>query len=91
MKSIAMIPLLLSLAAGPALASTSAATTAVDRSVRVTGDRMTSALNLLEAKGYATFTGFKPEGDRFVATVSQGNRQFPVSIDPDSGQVTPQG
>jgi hypothetical protein len=85
-----LIPLLLSLAAGPALASTSAATTAVDHAVRMTGGRMTSALNLLEAKGYASFTGFKPDGDHYVATVTEGNRQFAVSIDPDSGQVMPQ-
>jgi hypothetical protein len=55
------------------------------------GDRMTAALNLLEAKGYGGFTGFKQSGKDFAATVNQNGQHFTVTVDPDSGQVTRQG
>ena len=53
--------------------------------------RMTDALNLLEAKGYGDFSGFRPEGKNFAATVSQDGKSFTVIIDPDSGRITRQG
>ena len=87
----AVIPLFLGVVAAPALASAAIGTTAVDRSTRSLGDQMSTALNLLEAKGYARFSGFKAEGNHFVARVSQDGGQFDVDIDPESGQVTRAG
>ena len=55
------------------------------------GDRMTAALNLLEAKGYGGFSDFKPSGKDFAATANENGRHFTVTVDPDSGQVTRQG
>jgi hypothetical protein len=55
------------------------------------GDRMTAALNLLEAKGYGGFSDFKQNGKDFAATVNQNGQHFTVTVDPDSGQVTRQG
>lgn len=40
------------------------------------GDRMTSALNLLEANGYTNFTNFKSNGTGYTATVSQNGPQL---------------
>ncbi len=91
MKRVTMIIALLSLGTGPALAATPVGTTAVDHRARAEGDRMTTALNLLEAKGYASFTGFKADGDHYTAAVMQNGRSFTVSINPDNGQVTQQG
>ncbi len=81
------------LALGPAsaFAVTMPGTTAVDGLTRHEGDRMTAALNLLEAKGDASFTNFAASGNGFSAIVSQNGRSFRVSIDPDRGQVTPLG
>jgi len=79
----------LGLSAGSALAATG--TTAVDRQIRSEGDRMTKALNLLEAKGDASFTNFRADGNAYRATVSQNGRSFDVRVDPMSGQVTPVG
>ena len=55
--------------------------------------RMTHALNLLEAKGYADFHDFKPDGKNFDATVTRADKhkQMSVKIDPDNDQVTVQG
>lgn len=53
--------------------------------------RMTAALNILEAQGYGDFTGFRPDGQDYAATVSQNGHRFTVLIDPDSGHVTRQG
>ena len=53
--------------------------------------RMTSALNLLEAKGYGSFNDFKRDGKDFTATVMKNGHSQTVRIDPDSGQVTNQG
>jgi hypothetical protein len=56
-----------------------------------TAQRMTSALNLLEAKGYASFNDFKPAGKDFTAMVKKNGHDTTVHIDPDSGQITTQG
>jgi hypothetical protein len=53
--------------------------------------RITRALNTLEANGYGNFTNFQPSGNGFTATVSKDGRQMNVMVDPDSGQVRPQG
>lgn len=53
-------------------------------------ERMTDALNLLEAKGYGDFSDFRQDGKNFAATVSQGGRRFTVVIDPDSNRITRQ-
>ncbi|HUC67122.1 MAG TPA: hypothetical protein VMA53_16905 [Stellaceae bacterium] len=58
---------------------------------RAFGDRMTAALNLLEAKGYGAFSDFKQNGNDFAATVTENGQHFAVTVDPDSGQVTRQG
>jgi hypothetical protein len=58
---------------------------------KAAGDRMTAALNLLEAKGYGGFSDFKPSGKDFAATVNENGQHFTVTVDPDSGQVTRQG
>jgi hypothetical protein len=58
---------------------------------RAAGDRMTAALNLLEAKGDGAFTDFKQSGKDFVATVTENGQHVRVTVDPDSGQVTRQG
>ena len=54
------------------------------------GDRATTALNLLEANGYTSFSNFQPAGHDFQATVIRDGRPTVVTIDPDSGQITPQ-
>lgn len=91
MKAMIMLVAAMNLGAGPVLASTSIGTTAVDHTVRSEGDRMTTALNLLEAKGYDSFTGFKTDGNHYVAMVTKGTHRFGVSVNPDSGRVTRQG
>lgn len=48
----------------------------------------TRALNLLEAKGYGDFTNFHRAGSDYAATVSQNGQSFPVTINPESGQIT---
>jgi hypothetical protein len=53
--------------------------------------RITRALNALEASGYGNFTNFQPSGNGFTATVNKDGRQMNVMVDPDSGQVRPQG
>jgi len=54
-------------------------------------NRMTSALNLLEAKGYGSFNDFKRDGKDFTATVMKNGQNQTVRIDPDTGSVTNQG
>jgi hypothetical protein len=54
-------------------------------------NRMTEALNLLEAQGYGSFSNFKADGANYQATVTQNGQSFTVTINPDSGQVTRQG
>jgi len=72
----------------PALAAPNGAALS-GRSLRMNGDRMTRALNLLEAKGYTNFIDFRGAGGSYEATVTQGGRHFAVRVDPDSQQVTP--
>ena len=91
MKRVLFFAAALALGASPAFAATTLGTTAVDGHTRHEGDRMTAALNLLEAKGDASFTNFAASGNDFSATVSQNGRSFAVRIDPDRGQVTPLG
>jgi hypothetical protein len=52
--------------------------------------RMTSALNLLEAKGYASFKDFKTDGANFSATVTKNGHNQTVVVDPVSGTITTQ-
>lgn len=54
-------------------------------------NRMTDALNLLEAQGYGSFSNFKADGANYEATVTQNGQSFTVVINPDSGQITRQG
>lgn len=42
----------------------------------------TDALNLLEARGYVSFTGFNTFGDSFEAFVSRKGRRVMVLVDP---------
>ncbi len=53
-------------------------------------NEMTKALNLLEAKGYASFSGFKADGKDYAATVMKNGHDINVLVDPVSGQVTTQ-
>jgi len=52
--------------------------------------RMTKALNRLEAKGYGSFNNFKADGANYSATVSQNGHEETVVVNPDSGQVMTQ-
>jgi hypothetical protein len=54
------------------------------------GDRATTALNLLEANGYTSFSNFQPAGRDFQVTVIRDGRPTVVTVDPDSGRITPQ-
>jgi hypothetical protein len=63
---------------------------AASRSSDHTAQRMTSALNLLEAKGYGSFDNFKSDGKNFTATVTRNGHEMSVRVDPDRGQVTVQ-
>jgi hypothetical protein len=76
--------------AGLALAAGQPGSTAPAAS-RPAGDRMTAALNLLEAKGYGDFSNFKADGGNFAASVKQNGQSFGVVINPDSGQITRRG
>jgi hypothetical protein len=57
----------------------------------VEGDRMTHALNLLEANGYGDFSNFQQSGKDFAATVKRDGQQFGVIVNPDTNQITRQG
>jgi hypothetical protein len=77
-----------------ALLSSAAVATAQATSAAEPGDgqRDTKALNLLEANGYTAFSNFRAMGKNFLADVKQGNGvQRTVTVDPDTGTVTPQG
>lgn len=54
-------------------------------------ERITKALNLLEANGYGDFKNFQPDGQNYVADVMSGGQQMKVAVDPSSGQVTRAG
>ncbi len=64
---------------------------ATARRINAREDRETKALNLLEAKGYASFTNFKPDGRDYAATVAKNGHNMTVRVDPHSGQITTQG
>ena len=53
-------------------------------------NRETKALNLLEAKGYASFSNFKPAGKDYSAIVAKNGHNMTVMVDPASGRVTTQ-
>lgn len=102
MKRIAFTIVILALSAGAALAATPsplpttpAEKTAVHHTSAVTSmrndasaNRMTKALNLLEAQGDGTFTDFKAQGKDYDATVIRDGHAVTLRVDPDSGQVT---
>lgn len=54
------------------------------------GGRATTALNVLEAQGYASFSDFRPDGSMFTALVNDGAQRFQVVINPDTGQISRQ-
>ena len=56
-----------------------------------TAERMTHALNLLEAKGYGDFHEFKSDGKNFDVTVTRAGKQVGVEVNPDTDQITVQG
>ena len=99
---MAVGPAGVALAGGPG-AQPSAGTTAppahsapalpLDRHQRgdLEGDRMTHALNLLEANGYGDFSHFQQSGKDFTATVRRNGHQVGVVVDPDANQITRQG
>jgi hypothetical protein len=55
------------------------------------GAPYTRALNVLETHGYASFSNFREEGDKFGADVMQNGQAVHVIIDPDQNQVTAVG
>lgn len=52
------------------------------------GDRMTNALNILSSDGYTNVQSLTPQGDQFVANVTQNGRNLSVVVDPQTGRVT---
>jgi hypothetical protein len=102
MKRIAISFAVLALSAGAAFAATPAMpathhhpmhhVTRVKATMSMghEAQRMTSALNLLEAKGYASFSNFKQDGANFSATVTKNGQNETLVVDPDSGTVTAQ-
>jgi hypothetical protein len=57
----------------------------------VQGDRMTRALNLLEANGYGDFSNFQQSGNDFTARVTRNGKPFTLLVNPDTNQITRQG
>lgn len=53
-------------------------------------NRETQALNLLEAKGFGSFTNFRPAGKDYTATVTRDGHAMNVRVDPLSGVITTQ-
>lgn len=102
MKHLAVTLAALALGAVPAFAASAAAqpmaaatsapeVSSVSAGAPSAGDRMTDALNLLEAQGYGSFSDFRAEGGVFTATVkNKGGKDVKVQIDPASGQITTQ-
>ena len=76
--------------AGTAAAAPAHAAMSPKDSVGGDGTRDTKALNMLEAQGYTDFSNFRPDGKNFAADVTQGGKSRAVTIDPDSGTITPQ-
>jgi hypothetical protein len=54
-------------------------------------ERMTNALNLLEAKACGYFKDFSANGKNCAATVTAKAKPITVVIDPDTDQVTRRG
>lgn len=54
------------------------------------GGRATTALNVLEAQGYASFSDFRSSGSAYTALVTDNGQQFRVVINPDTGQISRQ-
>jgi hypothetical protein len=95
MKRIALLTAALTLAAGAAMAATPSQPVAQHHQkakvVQISAsDRETQALNLLEAKGYGSFTNFQPAGKDYTATVTHDGHAMNVRVDPISGMVTTQ-
>jgi len=100
---LASVILALGMAAGPAgavLAASPAAAPShgapvmpIARHERsdVQGDRMTQALNLLAADGYADFRNFQQSGNDFTATVKRAGQPFTVLVNPGTGRISRQG
>jgi hypothetical protein len=74
----------------PATANSTTSPAPVAEAVKPGSSRATTALNILEAQGYANFSDFRPDGDMFTAVVNDGGQQFRVAINPDTGQITRQ-
>ena len=100
MKSIAVFAATLMLGTGAALAAPPSGPAAASQTMHhqkavavQTGaaDRETQALNLLEAKGYGSFTNFRAAGNGYAATVTRDGRTMNVQVDPQNGQVTTTG
>jgi hypothetical protein len=53
-------------------------------------NRETQALNLLEAKGYTSFSNFRPDGSDYSAKVMKNGRDMTVIVDPGNGHITTQ-
>lgn len=54
-------------------------------------DRETKALNVLQANGYGSdYQNFQRDGNNYSATVTKNGKPEKVTIDPDTGTVTPQ-
>ena len=96
MTRIALLTTALALGANAALAATPAATptpparshAAVPARDDASADRMTKALNLLEANGYAAFRNFKSDGKDFTASVTKDGHNMTLLVDPDADKVT---
>jgi hypothetical protein len=52
-------------------------------------ERYTEALNLLEAKGYGSFTNFQKFGNDFEASIDRDGKPQMMMIDPDQGTIKP--
>lgn len=82
-------------AASPAMSTSTSAHHAKSMAMKTKSSppspqRMTKALNLLEAKGYGGFTNFKADGSDFTASVMRNGRDETVRVDPDTGKVMTQ-
>lgn len=51
-------------------------------------ERMTHALNILEANGYGDFSNFRANGKNFAATVTEQGKPMSLVVDPNSNQVS---
>lgn len=91
MRKLSMAVAVLGLVASPAFAAVSQPATGSGHAIRMAGDQMTAALNLLEAKGYADFSNFRANGGFFTAKVAQNGRRFSVRINPQAQTITPIG